>query len=566
MGRIIQLPKKVAGKIAAGEIVERPVSVVKELVENSIDAGADQIKVSIEDGGKKKILVEDNGDGILKEDFKLIFKRHSTSKIKDLNDLQRISSLGFRGEALSSIAEISKITIISATEHDEISHKINYFDGSISSIENSPYKKGTTVIVENLFYNLPVRQKFMRTDRTETMLIRKFLKNIALANENITFSLDVDGSESIFLESVSDKKSRFYQIFGNRKDYESFFEIKDRRGDFAFYGYFIRPGTEEYKKPKQLIFINNRLVKERTIIKAIYSAYDTYLQKKVKPSFIIFIKIPYEEVEVNIHPSKAEVKFSHPREIFNIIRSSIRNNLENYYSKDKIEGKESYPIENKEFTNFGKTNQDRIYSRTKNMYKADKELMTPPDSLLKEPEKDFKLIGQFLDSYIIVEKNKKLLIVDQHNADERIKYDALTEKKQDEIRKSKPLFPIIFEIRMDESIEEKLSRLKDFSWDIELWGDNSISIKKYPYLIKTEDIKDFIYDYLERDIDKNPEKEIKKLIACKAAIKINHPLTEEEMNNLVISLFKTKNPYLCPHSRPIIFEITEEYIKKELKR
>ncbi len=575
MGKILVLPPEIARKIAAGEVVEKPLSVVKELVENSLDAKADFIEVEIVEGGKKEIVVKDNGEGILRGDLPLIFKRHSTSKIKSVEDLENILTFGFRGEALSSIAEISKITIITATKSDDVSSIISFFSGKLSEIESEAYRKGTTVIVEDLFYNLPARKNFLRSAQTEALSIKKFLKDFSLANEKVSVRLMADGKESFFYESVKSKRERFYQVYGGESYYEHFFEIEGWKGEYRLFGFFVKPGLKEYKRLPQLIFVNNRLVKEKVTIQAIYQAYDTYLQKGIKPGFIIFVEVPPPEVEVNIHPTKAEVKFKHSSDMFKFIRNVVRSNLENYYLENEIPS---------EYNNVSGYNtmlpQDEVKVgpsfvrekegssvQQKELFHRDYAYAGGSPSFQERGEMlvDFRVIGQFLDSYVIVEKQGKLLIIDQHNADERVRYERLLEKKEESVKSVAPIFPLIFEIDIDESFEEKTERLRKHGWEIELWGEKSIHVKKYPAIMQGGDIRAFILEYFKKG-EEDPEDSVLKLMACKSAIKVNHKLNYEEMVRLVSDLFKTRNPYLCPHSRPIIVELTEDFIKRELKR
>ncbi len=576
MGKIVVLPTEIARKIAAGEVVEKPLSVVKELVENSLDANSDFIEVEIEEGGKKKIVVKDNGDGILKEDLPIIFKRHSTSKIKTVDDLENIITYGFRGEALSSIAEISKTTIITATSSDEVSSKISFFNGELSEIESDTYRKGTTVIVENLFYNLPARKNFLRTNQTEALAIKRFLRDFSLANEKVSIKLISDGKEVFFYEAVSSKSDRFYQVFGKEKFYEDFMEIEGDGVDYRLYGFFVKPGLTEYKKYPQLTFVNGRFVKEKVTVQAIYQAYDTYLQKGIKPGFIIFINVPPSDLEVNIHPTKAEVKYKHSSDMFRFIRNSVRRGLENFYLEREIpDDSDSSDFQDYSST-FSKSSSSRFVKDTSSSAKNGSHELFPRDFINREEripfmeteEKahNFRVIGQYLDSYVIVEKDGKLLIIDQHNADERIRYERLLEKTEETTKSIAPIFPLIFEIRPDDDFEDKIKRLQELGWEIELWGEKSIHIKKYPAIMHSENIREFVFEYFEKGKESNPEDDILKLMACKSAIKVNHKLNYEEMVQLVSDLFKTKNPYLCPHSRPIIVEITEDFIKRELKR
>ncbi len=579
MGKIRVLPREVAGKIAAGEIIERPLSVVKELMENSLDASSNEILISVEDGGKKSIIVKDNGEGIEKEDLKIIFRRHSTSKIETVDDLEKILTFGFRGEAISSIAEVSKTTIISSTEGRDSSYGVYFFNGEMTFIDDAPYRKGTMVKVEDLFYNLPARKNFLRAAKTENLAIKNFIKHFSLVNEDVKISFISDEKESLFYERVQEKKDRFYQVYGKDKIYNDFFEAEFDRGEYSFHGFFVKPGLEEYKRYPQLIFINKRVVKEKTTFQAIYSGYDTYLKKGVKPGFIIFIDIPPDEVEVNIHPTKAEVKLKNSSEYFRILRAALRNELEGFFldksssSLNLTDTKASsynFPKKGWDGTNFNGNIRKPFFDDIRQEKKVDSNSFVQKEktrNLLLEPPSDFKIIGQYINSYVIIEKEGKLLIIDQHNADERVKYEKLIDNRENSgIKQVKPLFPIVFEYKTDETTEEKIENLKKFGWDIEMWGENSLSVKLYPAIMDNRSIRDFIMEYLDSNEKDDIEDSILKLMSCKAAIKVNHPLAKEEMESLVKALFKTRNPYLCPHSRPIIVEFSEDFIKKELKR
>ncbi len=566
MGEIIVLPDEVSGKIAAGEVIDRPVSVVKELIENSIDAGAENIEIYIEKGGKKLIEVRDDGEGILKEDLPLVFLRHSTSKIKKIKDLESVKTMGFRGEALTSISEISKTTIISSKNGSDEAYKIVCLAGKLSHTEPAPYYRGTIVKVEDLFFNLPARKNFLRADETEFHYIKELIKKLSVAFPEISFSLFHNKKKVFSFLKTKNLTTRVEAVF-DEKFFNKYFYTEFSIGDIKVKAFLTKPGLSEYRKEPQWLFVNRRIAKERVIQKVINSSFSGFLQRGTYPGYLFFIELPDGEIEVNIHPKKEEVRVKNAKRLFEALRSVLRraieNNLkENYPHNKSYDEKEfaSYIYKNERFHN----NQFLL-----TLEKKEDELKKTFSLFVREhEEEEFKIYGQFLDSYIIAEKSEKILIIDQHNAEERINYDRLkNEYINGKTYSIEPLFPIIIDDEeITDELYDKLIFLKNFGWEIEPWGENSLIVKKFPYIFTEQNIQEFLKDYFKNKENEQPEERILKLMACKASIKINTPISIDKMKEIVKKLFHSSNPYLCPHSRPIIVEIDEDYIMKMLKR
>ncbi len=568
MGEIVILPDDISAKIAAGEVIERPVSVVKELVENSVDANAKRIEVYIANGGKKLIEVRDDGDGILKEDLSIVFERHSTSKIKSLKDLESIKTLGFRGEALRSIGEISRTTIISSKKGSDETNMVTCIGGEIGEVEPYSILRGTIVRVEDIFFNLPARKKFLRSDETEFYYIKDIILKIASAHPEIEFILFHNKKKVLSLNRRENYRERMADIFG-KKFNENYFYEEFSIGQLKIKAFLISPGLKEVKKQPQWLFLNGRFAKERVIQKAISSSYQGLLQKGISPGYIFFVELPPDEIEVNIHPKKEEVRVKSAKRIFKAIRRVLRSFLEKRIEERISYSELSYTYsfyekreDKNKFNDFPSKEKELLFER-----KRDEKNEVSSPLFFEENELKIRIYGQFLKSYIIAEVNGKLLIVDQHNAEERVNYDRLKSKYESQkLFSVEPLFPIVLSVEIDDVVEEKIRKLRDFGWEVELWGENSIVVRKFPELFSETNIEEFINEYIKSDYDEEPQDFILKLMACKSSVKVNTYLSNERMLEIVKNLLKSSNPYLCPHSRPIIVEIDEDFIKKALKR
>lgn len=578
MARIKILDEDVYKKIAAGEVVERPLSVVKELVENSIDAGADNIKVEILEGGKKLIKVIDNGIGFDPDDIEAAFKNHSTSKITDLSDFDSLNTLGFRGEALPSILEVSKIEIKTSNNNDGIGIYCSFEQGHIKERQEIAHNRGTTIIVKDLFYNFPVRKKFLKTEKTELNRIISFLEPAAMENYNTSFEF-IHNDRTVFIYKKAESlKERVYQLFG--KDFlNSIQEVDFELDNYKLKGFVSKINTGISVKKHQYYFVNGRSIKEKTLIAALNNTFEKFLEKNRYPVGILSMDIPPHEVDVNIHPMKLEIKFVDSNSVYRFIKHAIESSfsasdeftthtvstegyghIPNYVSRYHVDRS----------INRGRNGSSYMEGKDAQMSQVDfdQARLFSGDFLSEE---DFILVGQYKNSYILVEKNEELLIVDQHNAQERINFDKLKKEYQENnITSISPLFPIIIDLTPSEKgqlDDDKKKLLEKIGFRMEPLSGNSFDVKAFPQILEERSIKDAILEVIHmQEEELNFEDKVLAEIACKSAIKINHKLYPDQMKTIVRNLFRSSNPYFCPHKRPIIIDFTLEEIEKRLKR
>ncbi len=563
LGKIKKLDEAVFRKIAAGEVVERPLSVVKELVENSLDSGADSIIIKLENAGKSSVSVKDNGEGFIPEDIEQAFKSHSTSKFRTLSDFNTLNTLGFRGEALPSILEVSIIELKTA-ENDSGNGTHVVFDGNnIRSKDKIAFNKGSEIIVKELFYNFPVRKKFLKTDRTELNQIVSFVEQAAIVNYNVSFEI-INNNKVVFIYNrVNTLRERIYQIFGQEFT-NSLKELNYSKGGYTMTGFISDINRGSSTKKKQFYFVNNRVIREKTMIASFNNSFRKYLEKGKSPEGILLLTAPSNDIDVNIHPMKLEIKFRDTSFIYNFIKYAV----ESVFSEEEQDSYEN--TYNKTDLAQLKTNSFFI-DRTNTNYienKVEQRSMFSSEDINSD---DFTLIGQYKNSYILIEKEGELVLVDQHNGHERANFDKLKSSyKEQSVEAASPLFPIIIELSHTEMLlldEEKMNILNKIGFELRSFSRNAYDVKMFPSILNEKDIKDTIIKilYLKQN-DAAIEDKIFAEIACKSAIKINHPLLPEEMKVIVRNLYKSSNPYFCPHSRPIIIKFTLEYIEKQLKR
>ena len=558
MGKILTLKEEIYRKIAAGEVVERPLSVVKELVENSLDAGAGNVKIELEHGGKSMVKVSDDGTGFEEDDVETAFKRHSTSKFREFSDFNSLVTLGFRGEALPSILEVSDITVETSAGEEGAGYRFSFSGGEIKERESIAYPKGSSITVKNLFSNFPVRKKFLKGDRSEMNQITSFLEQVVLVNYKVSFEL-LHNSRTIFsYNSVSTLRERSYQVFG-KEFTDALTDVDYEHSGYRMAGMVSKLNTGVSAKKRQFFFVNGRNVREKTIYAALNNTFRRFLEKSRSPAGIILLEIPPGEVDVNIHPMKLEIKFEDSSRVFRLIKGGVesvmgvRSGLPEFepdpvhvFSSEKSEYTGSVPSAN-DFA------QQGLFQSSGSQ------------------EDDFVVIGQYKDSYIIIEKDGDLLIVDQHNADERANFDRLKlEYNETGAVTVSPLFPLIVELTPGEaeSLDTgKKELLLKAGFEIEHMGGNSYDIKKYPEILNERLVSDTFRDVLgiEGD-DLSIEDKTLAEIACKSSIKVNYRLHHDQMKKVVRKLFASTNPWFCPHKRPIIINLTLDSIEKTLKR
>jgi DNA mismatch repair protein MutL len=586
MAKIKVLKKDVYKKIAAGEVVERPLSVVKELVENAIDAGADSIHVEIMEGGKRLIKVIDNGSGFDPEDIEPAFKNHSTSKLTELSDFNSLNTLGFRGEALPSILEVSRIEIETSNNNEGSGFRCVFEEGQMQEREQIACKKGTTIIVKDLFFNFPVRKKFLKTERTELNQVVSFLELAALVNFHTSFELTHNGRTLFIYKKAESLKERIYQVFG--KDFlDSLQEVEFELSNYKLNGFISKINTGISVKRHQYYFVNGRSIREKTLIAAFNKTFEKFLEKHRYPVGILVLSIPPHEVDVNIHPMKLEIKFENSQAIYQFIKAAIESafsvsdefspHMQRSVSMNHGAGQGQMP----DVVSRYPMNRDMDRDRSRSSYASGRDAQMPQSDfdqarlfagdLLKE--EDFILIGQYKNSYIVVERNEELLIIDQHNAQERVNFDKLKREYQaDNIDSISPLFPVIIELTPSEAGQlnnEKKKLLEKIGFHLEPLSGNSFDVKSFPQILGERSIKDAIMEIIHMEAQGegiNFEDRVLAGVACKSAIKINHKLYPDQMKAIVRNLFSSSNPYFCPHQRPIIVDLTLEEIEKRLKR
>ncbi|UCC38435.1 MAG: DNA mismatch repair endonuclease MutL [Candidatus Aminicenantes bacterium] len=565
MKKIVLLPPEVFQKIAAGEIIERPFSVVKELVENSLDSGASEINVKLLLGGKSMVKVSDNGCGMSREDALVCFERHSTSKLSREEDLLTISTLGFRGEALPSISAVSRVILKTSDGTGERGSQIEREGEKLIQISDIGFPKGTSVEVRDLFFNLPARKKFLRSERSELSLIVKYLTSVALVYPEIRFSL-VHGKRQVFnFPQVSGLKERLFQVYG-KSLLERLMEVDYKEDQRQLYGYATSPPSGRSDKSRQLFFVNKRPIREKTLLASLNKVYKGFLEKDQFAEAFLFLTCPYTEVDVNVHPAKAEIRFQDSSPIYKLVARSIERAMlkqrgikEIYPSQE--ESKRDFRIEEKSpSVTFRMPKEEEIQERS---------LFSPSTA----EERGYPhVLGQFLDSYIVASREEGILVIDQHNAHERVLYERYLQTDQ---RKKWPrklaLLPILFVLSPSQviSFEGNQELLEEIGFRIEAMGGKSYALKEYPDIFKEEEAEDVLLSLLEEMKQEKIEDKKKRLLAtlaCKTAVKAGQTLSLEKMRFLVEELFKTTNSSLCPHGRPIVVKIERKEIERGLKR
>lgn len=576
MARIKQLSKNLINQIAAGEVIERPASVVKELVENSVDAGAKKISIEITNECRN-IRIADNGSGIHPDDILLAFTKHATSKIQNDEDLFAVTTMGFRGEALASIISVSKLTCTTRTAEFETGTKVQCENSEVKQVETG-CAVGTIMDIKELFYNVPARLKFLKSASTEFSYIQELVQNIALAYPEIGFELKRDGKSVLKTNGLGDLKRTIKEIFG-ADVVESLKEVlkTDNLAGLKISGYVSTPDFTRSSKKNYYMYINRRTVKCPVFQKAIDTAYKNLIASGKYPFVVLNFEIPPSDVDVNVHPTKKEVRYKNTNMVFNFIYTSIQGGLANYVERvisapsmtitaePDFETKEKVVSINQppksEF--FVDRREDSMYI-TDNMmeklssnlpFQRKEEIVQPKliNHVEKEPEPEENIIGQYKNTYILIEQEDGLEIVDQHIAEERYIYEKLKSEKN---VVSQLLFVSdVLTVSNDDAelIKENIQKFEKFGYGIEFTKENELIFRKVPQLIAKVNPQEILSDILENiegDIDGLEEK-ILITTACKASVKAGQKLSTWQMQEIIKKWRKTQMPYTCPHGRPI---------------
>ena len=567
MGNIVILDDLTINKMAAGEVIERPANVVKELVENSIDAGATNIIVEIKKGGKSLIKVVDNGKGIEADEMFISLERHATSKIKQVEDLEKIYSMGFRGEALASIVAISKLTMISKTAKQDFGIKIEAEAGDILSREEVGAKTGTTITVENLFFNTPVRYKFLKQDATEFRYIKEWIQKVALANPSISFKLINDGKNIFQSNGNGNIKDIIYTLYG-KEIADNIIDVDYKEENIRITGVIGNTRIAKDNRKNQIVFLNKRNIKNAIITNSADQAFKGSTGIGMYGFFIMNIEMPANYYDVNVHPTKMEVRFKNEEELHRVIYSAIKNSIlnEKFLGNEEIsKEKENYILNEYNFAN-NHTNPNESLENNQE----------EKDLIKRENKREVKYtyIGIAFKTYIIIQVENEIYLIDQHAAHERVLYEQIKDnyKKNNQSNSQMMLVPEVINLthREIEFIKNNEELLKKIGYDIEFFGENTIKINGVPdieYREKTNR-KDMFLDILDEMLNdsrsqiKDIEDRFIATVACKAAVKANMDLKREEVDILIQNLLKLQNPYTCPHGRPTTIKMKREEIVK----
>jgi len=585
------LPEILSNQIAAGEVVQRPSSVVKELVENAIDAGSTSITIEAGRGGKSFIRVSDNGIGLSRDDALLSIERYATSKIFTKNDLFSISTMGFRGEALPSIASVSKFSLVTRTKNSNIGTKIDIVGGKIQNVSDAGAPVGTMVEVKNLFFNTPARKKFLKSDNTEVSHIADVISGLALGNPHIQFRLFLNNTLQKSFSSSDDLLQRAIGVLG-RDVADKLYKFEFSDDGIHIHGYCANPSVTRSTSSKIFLFVNHRLVYDRGLVSAIFQGYRGRIMKGKFPLVVIFIDIPFDQVDVNVHPSKREIKFFNGQRVYQAVSETIGTALSREqqnimaYSKTQVE-KFEYSDEAFKPDQMDKIEQSSMDWPT-DLVKNKENLtdrqavqnfspnVTSNNLTFKAQHPKSRVIGQILGTYILAESQDGLMLFDQHAAHERIVYEKLKRRYHSiEVQSQTLAVPETLHLNFKEAdlLFKILDDLKALGMIIEPFGDTTFVVKAVPALIDEKEIKPIVLEILETALIKkntfSKEDWLENcliLMACHSAIRANLTLDRREMETLLSDLDHCENPRHCPHGRPIMISWTKHQIEKLFKR
>lgn len=624
--KINLLDAKVYNRISAGEVVERPASIVKELVENSIDAGAKNIRIEIENGGIKNVTVSDDGCGIEKEDLTTAFLPHATSKIKDVDDLDNIQSLGFRGEALASISSVCQVKLSSKTKDSDVGYMIKVSGGIFEDVVEIARSNGTSLSCENLFFNTPVRAKFLRKPKTEEGEVTNLVEKFMLSNSDISFQYYVDGKQ-IYNTTSCSMRDIIYTIYGNEV-HDNLVEVDYEEDGFKVKGFVTKPKVSKSNRTYQTLFVNGRYVENYLISNAVQNVFESFLMKGRFPVYVLEIILPSDCVDVNVHPSKREVKFDNPNKIYGLVRRAVENALlstnqiqfievtkekeefsPNSYENIKLsplnenEGKSFKEYDNnipnfeevkievnlpkeiqqeeckeelmKGFENitlkndFKNQNSEFSFSQTSEIYTP----QTHEESKFLEAsvKDEMKILGTIFNTYIVIELDDAVYFIDQHAGHERLLYDRLVKSIDDNnIARQDLLLPYNFTLGIKESqvVDDLLDELYSIGFEIEK-EDCNFTIKSIPFLLSSIRLEDFVDEIVKEGVNwgrKASDFIHSKLCqsACKHAIKGGDSISKDDCAYIIEEV--RKGVMLCPHGRPITLVFSKRDFEKMFKR
>ncbi len=618
MANIQVLDQITIDKIAAGEVIERPASIVKELVENAIDAGSSAVTVEIKEGGISFIRITDNGCGIPKSEVPLAFLRHSTSKIRTVEDLSGVTSLGFRGEALSSIAAIAQVELITKQKEELLGTRYQIDGGAEKGIEEMGARDGSTFLIRNIFYNTPARRKFLKTAMTEASHVNELMIRLALSHPEISFEFINNGQTKLHTSGNGKLKDTIYNLFG-REIAMNLLEVDAQFAGLKVTGYIGKPLISRGNRNYENYYINGRYVKSNVIAKAIEDAFKDFIMQHKYPFTVLHFEINGSDMDVNVHPTKMELRFSNQQQVYNFVYEAIKDAFKEKELIPKVElpetktPVESQPISQKETAQapqktvtppaqeknldyFMQKMKERVSSHHAQTHQTDciqetstyrKEQAKPSEQpkqldlfeeklLTKESTMEHKIIGQLFDTYWLVEFHEQLYIIDQHAAHERVLYEKTLRGMKTRAFTSQYLSPpIVLNLSMQEEeiLNAHLDEFAGIGFEIEPFGGSSYAVRAVPDNLFSIAKKDLLIEMLDGLADGINTSVAPDLIAekiasmsCKAAVKGNSRLSRTEVEVLIKELLQLENPYHCPHGRPTIISMTKRELEKKFKR
>ncbi len=591
MSKIKILPENISNKIAAGEIVERPASVVKELIENSLDADSTRIIIEIEQGGRSLIRVSDNGAGMGRDDALLAIERYATSKIFTDADLFSIKTLGFRGEALPSIAAVSRFTLETRDETSESGTRVIIEGGRLKDVSEIGAPKGTLINVSQLFFNMPARRKFLKSVSTEMSHIADTVSNIALSRTDVGFRLVHNEKTVKNWTPVSDPFDRVADVLG--KDTQSeLYPVAFADESISISGWIASPRISRASSKGIYVYVNSRLVRDRIIQHALFEGYSGRLMKGHFPVAVLFLKLPADQVDVNVHPAKNEVRFAQQNRIHRAVANAVSEALTHaeqpgcvrspsqkfHFSTPECKNEIFAAFSSQEVKEARDIERD-IPNRTEVQHAvAEKQAAQAEQTAIWEKKSfgDLNIIGQFHGTYILCESAESLILIDQHAAHERIFFEKLKQQYQQGQKAGQSLLiPEIVELGYSEAeaIEKFLPYLEEAGFEIEAFGGNTVVVKSVPALLGQGEIKSLILQLAEKMTEFDSASELEKAIAeclmltaCHGAVRANQQLSPEQIRTLLRQLDECENPFYCPHGRPVRINWTLRWIEKSFKR
>lgn len=592
MKNINILDSNTIDKIAAGEVVERPSAVVKELVENSIDANADAVTIEIKDGGISFIRITDNGEGIDRSQVKKAFMRHATSKIKSIEDLISVTSLGFRGEALSSISAVGKVEFLTKTKTDFIGTRYVVEGGRECVFEDAGIPDGTTIIVRDLFFNVPARKKFLKSPSSEGNNITELIEHMILSHPNISFKYIYNGNVKLQSSGKNDIKSCIYNVYG-RDIANGLIEVKSIRDDISIHGFIGKPELARATRNFEIYFVNNRFIKSTLIDRALEEAYKDYLMLHKYPTVFLYFEIPSHLIDVNVHPTKREIRFFEGEAlkcyIVDVIKNALINKelikeiVEEHHEKPSVKESEINKEPFETINHIIESSYNNYYSseiekedESTDINDKNEQLTLFDDKFISEESiKKHRIIGQLFNTYWLIEFENKLFIVDQHAAHEKVNYERLIKKLRNNENCSQNIYPpIVVSLSNAEAqyVTKYNENFLNVGFTIEHFGGLDYTISTVPMELLSQNPADYFHEMLDELIEGKNSKETETVnlkiatMACKASVKGNMHLSVFEADKLISELLTLENPYNCPHGRPTIISFSKYEIEKMFKR